>query len=103
MERMRRRWEAGETPEQLRTEARQPETRGTAAETCEHPEVLGCEKCPGAQVYSVPDGAVESDMPLSLLPIFVANFAKKKKKMFSEFNTTAGQTELGLTFHSFCN
>lgn len=82
MERMRRRWEAGETPEQLRTEARQPETRGTAAETCEHPEVLGCEKCPGAQVYSVPDGAVESDMPLSLLPIFVANFAKKKKKCF---------------------
>lgn len=64
--------------------------------------MLGCEKCPGAQVFSVPDAAVESDTPLSLLPIFVANFAKKKK-MFSEFNTTAGQKELGLTFHSFCN
>lgn len=60
MERMRRRWEAGGTPGQRRTEARQPETRGRAAETREHPEVLGCEKCPGAQVFSISEGAVES-------------------------------------------
>lgn len=61
MERMRRRWGAGGAPEQRRAEARQPDTGGRAAETREHPQVLGCEKCcPGAQVFSVPEGAVES-------------------------------------------
>ena len=44
---------------------------------------------------------VSPDPPLSLLPIFVFYFAKKK--CFSEFYIIAGQTKLGLTVRNFCN